>query len=58
MGLYVIIGIDYIGERNDNTTPEPRLNITTVFPRYGISMLKIRRSLDRLIFNMAIPVRR
>ena len=34
----------------------PRLNIKTVFPRYGVPMLKIRRSRDRLIFNMGIPV--
>ena len=36
--------------------PGPRLNIKTVFPRYGIPMLKIRRSRDRLIFNMGIPI--
>ena len=36
--------------------PGPRLNIKTVFPRYGIHMLKIRRSRDRLIFNMGIPI--
>ena len=34
----------------------PCLNIKTVFPRYGDSMLKIRRSRDRLIFNMGIPI--
>ena len=28
------------------------LNIKTVFPRYGIPMLKIRRFCDRLIFNI------
>ena len=33
-----------------------RLNINTVFPGIGIPMLKIRRSLDRLIFNMGIPI--
>ena len=33
-----------------------RLNIRTVFPRYGIPMLKIRRSWDRLFFNMGIPI--
>ena len=32
--------------------PGPPLNIKTVFPMYGIPMLKIRRSRDRLIFNM------
>ena len=33
-----------------------RLNIKTVFPSYGIPMLTIRRSRDRLIFNMEIHV--
>ena len=32
------------------------INIKSVFPRYGIPMLKIRRSWDRLIFNMEIPI--
>ena len=32
------------------------LNIKTIFLRYGISMLKVRRSRDRLIFNMGIPI--
>ena len=36
--------------------PGPRLNIKTVFPRYGIPMLKIRWSWDRLIFEMGIPI--
>ena len=36
--------------------PGPRFNIKTVFPSYGISILKIRRSRDRLIFNMGIPI--
>ena len=34
----------------------PCLNIKTVFPRYGDSMLKIRQSWDRLIFNMGISI--
>ena len=34
----------------------PRLNMKTVFPGMGILMLKIRRSWDRLIFNMGIPI--
>ena len=35
----------------------PCLNIKTVFPSsMGILMLKIRRSRDRLIFNMGIPI--
>ena len=34
----------------------PYLDIKTVFPRYRISMLKIRRSRDRLNFNMGIPI--
>ena len=36
--------------------PGPCLNIKTVFPKCGIPMLKIRRSQDRLIFNMGIPI--
>ena len=38
------------------TTAGSRLNIKTVFPRYRIPMLKIRRSRDRLIFNIGIPI--
>ena len=34
--------------------PGPRLNIKTIFPSMGISMLKIRWSQDCLIFNMGI----
>ena len=34
---------------------EPRFNIKTVFSRYGIPMLKIRRSQNRLIVNMGDP---
>ena len=37
-------------------SPCPYLNIKTVFPCIGIPMLKIRRSQDRLIFNMGIPI--
>ena len=33
-----------------------RVNIKTVFPRYGIPMIKIRQSRDRLIFSMGIPI--
>ena len=36
--------------------PGPRLNIKTIFPGMGIPMLKIRRSQDRLIFKMGIPI--
>ena len=36
--------------------PGPRLNIKTVFLCIGISMIKIRRSWDRLIFIMGIPI--
>ena len=32
------------------------LSIKTVFTRYGDSHVKIRRSRDRLIFNMGIPI--
>ena len=35
----------------------PRFHINTVFPGMGISMSKIRRSWDRLILNMWIPVK-
>ena len=38
------------------TPPGPRCNIKTVFPGMGIPMLMIRRSRDRLIFNMVIPI--
>ena len=34
----------------------PRFNIKTVCPSYGIPMLKIRRSRDRLTFSMGIPI--
>ena len=37
-------------------TSGPRLNIKTVFPMYGISTLNIRRSWDRLMYNMGIPI--
>ena len=35
---------------------EPHFNIKTIFLDMVISMLKIRRSLDRLIFNTGIPI--
>ena len=40
-----------------NVVPESGslLNIEAVFPGMGISMIKIRRSSDRLIFTMGIP---
>ena len=37
-------------------SPGPRINIETVFPGMGFPMLKIRRSRNRLIFNMGIPM--
>ena len=37
--------------------PGPCRNIKTVFPRYGITLLKVRWSQDRLIFEMGIPIR-
>ena len=37
-------------------SPGPRLNIKTVFLRIGIPIIKIRRSRDRLIFVMGIPI--
>ena len=36
--------------------PGPHLNIKTVFPGMGIPMLKIRRSRDRLIFNIRLLI--
>ena len=36
--------------------PGPRLNIKTIFSGMGIPMLKIRRSVDRLIFNIGMPI--
>ena len=36
--------------------PGPRLNIKTVFHKYGIPMKKMRRSRDRLIFNMGMHI--
>ena len=38
------------------TTPGACLNIKPSFQGIGISMLKIRRSRDHLIFNMGIPI--
>ena len=47
---------DPVGARRGLLTG-PRLNIKTVFPRYiAIPVLKIRRSRDRLVFNMGIPI--
>ena len=42
--------------QEEGKTPGPRLNIKTVSPGMGIPMLQIRRSWDRLIFNMGIPI--
>ena len=36
--------------------PGARLNIKTVFPGTGFSIIKVRRSSDRLIFIMEIPI--
>ena len=41
---------------NNVMKPGPHLNIKTLFPGMEIPMLKIRRSQDRLIFNMGIPI--
>ena len=49
--LHVILNVE-----GCQTWPGPRLNIKTVYPGIGIPMLKIRRSRDRLIFNMGIPI--
>ena len=42
--------------QNLRKQPGPRLNIKIAFPGMGILMLKIRRSRDRLIFNMGILI--
>ena len=50
--------------RGNNTSPAsiffpqpgPYLNVRPSFPGMGIPMLKIRRSQDRLIFNMGLPI--
>ena len=47
---------DDLDLRHRVTSPGPRLNIKMVFAGTRISMLKIRRSRDRLIFNMGIPI--
>ena len=49
-----IIGFDTAGFPEPRSKYKDRLNIKTVFPGMGITMLKIRRSQDRLIFNMGI----
>ena len=41
---------------SNTNTVRPCLNICTVFPAMGISIIKIRRSWDRLIFIMGIPI--
>ena len=41
---------------NEHQRTGPRLNIKTVLSKYAISMLKIRRPLGRLIFNMGIAI--
>ena len=43
-------------QRERNSSVRARFNIKTVFPGMGIPMLNIRRSRDRLIFNMGIPI--
>ena len=45
-----------LGHYHSCRSPGPCFNIKTIFPRYGISMLKIRRSRDRLIFNTGVPI--
>ena len=39
-----------------NSRPGPRFNTKLAFPRYGIPMLKIKRSPNCLTFNMGIPI--
>ena len=45
-----------IKQKERDMPPGPCLNIKTIFPRYGDSHVKIRRSRDRLIFNMGISI--
>ena len=45
-----------MGLRMITKNPEPCFNINRVFPGMGISITKIRRSHDRLIFIMGIPI--
>ena len=57
-GIYVwVYGLyhSHVCPRRDKLSG-PRLNIKTVFPGTGIPMLKIRRSWNRLIFNIEIPI--
>ena len=46
----------YLGITGIKTDSGPCLNIKTVLSTYGNSMLKIRRPLGRLIFNMGIAI--
>ena len=48
-------GSEYISLLNPKS-PGPRLNIRPSYLRMVISMLKIRRPLGRLIFNMGIVI--
>ena len=46
----------FLSHNSTDKQPGPRLNVKTVFPGMGISMLNIRRRWDRLIFNMGILI--
>ena len=48
---------NFVSQRNESVGQKtgPHFNIKAVSPGMGIPMLKIRRSRDRLIFNMVVP---
>ena len=54
--IYGIMTADNLNMHAESHWPGLRLNIKTIFPSMGIPILKIRRSQDRLISNMGIPV--
>ena len=56
LGVPILVVIQVIWHLYMETASGARLNINTVFARYGDSMLKIRQSQDHLIFNMGIPI--
>ena len=49
--------LTYLRISDVEPSPGPRLNKKTIFRMYGIPMLKIRRSRDRLLIHMGIPIR-
>ena len=53
--LFIAVGIDDIILTFLVLNSGPHLNVKTVFPGMGISIMKIRLSWDSLIFIMGIP---